>query len=80
MRLGEHNLNTVIDCEQLNSGPRCADPVLNMNVESVVRHPDFNVREEVSDDLALVRLADDVNFTRTYLFHYLKSMILLINL
>lgn len=56
IRLGEHNLGTNQDCENRQSGRVCAPVHQDFTAEQIIRHPSFNSRGTVSDDIALIRL------------------------
>lgn len=60
VRLGEYDLSTSQDClESL-----CSDPVVDVAIEEAVAHPDYNMRaRNQANDIALLRLANDVQFT-----------------
>uniref|UniRef100_A0A8D8DLZ4 Serine protease easter n=1 Tax=Culex pipiens TaxID=7175 RepID=A0A8D8DLZ4_CULPI len=63
VRLGEHSETTEIDCAFDAQGRRmCADRVLDVKVESIVRHPQFDV-PMYTNDLAVVRLATDIQYS-----------------
>ncbi|XP_066969924.1 phenoloxidase-activating factor 3-like [Macrobrachium rosenbergii] len=56
IRLGEHNLQTVPDC---NENRNCAPRHQSFKVASrsqIISHPNFDTRTPVSDDIALIRL------------------------
>lgn len=59
VRLGEHNLDTAIDC----TGDMCADPPLDVAPESVHMHHRYNKPRRHFHDIALIRLAETVSFT-----------------
>lgn len=50
IRLGEHNLDTVEDCEDY-----CSDPVQDYQVEMAVSHKEFDIHN-LKNDIALIRL------------------------
>ncbi|KAF2357154.1 Serine proteases trypsin domain [Trinorchestia longiramus] len=59
VRLGENHLLNDPDCV---SGV-CSPSPQDFGVEAVIRHPSFNSRGALNDDIALVRLDDTVTFT-----------------
>ncbi|ROT79438.1 clip domain serine proteinase [Penaeus vannamei] len=63
IRLGEHNLVTEEDCTTTGSTQRCAPPVQSFTPEQIIRHPDFDRRSSVSDDIALIRLDRAATFS-----------------
>lgn len=63
MRLGEFNLTEAVDCD---FNKVCAPPPLDMDVESITTHPDFDLRN-IKHDIALIRLGRSVHeYTGTY--------------
>lgn len=62
IRLGEHNLDTIKDCEEY-----CADPVQDYEIEEAISHKEFNLNEtqqRFKNDIALIRLKNKVhNYT-----------------
>nr|CAD7403819.1 unnamed protein product [Timema cristinae] len=60
VRLGELDTNTEQDCEEPYPGEKiCADPVLDINIEKVVKHKSFNI-PFLKNDIALLRLVSEV--------------------
>ncbi|XP_053683596.1 enteropeptidase-like [Sabethes cyaneus] len=59
VRLGEHTLNQYYDCN--DGGEDCAPPVQDYNVECITIHSGFN-SGVFTDDIALLRLTEDVHF------------------
>ncbi|KAJ6640940.1 Serine protease 7 [Pseudolycoriella hygida] len=60
VRLGEYDLSTTTDCILGD----CADPVMNVGVEEVIPHPGYNDKNpNRTNDIGLVRLAEDVTYT-----------------
>lgn len=58
--MGEHDLRTPIDCV----GKSCAPPPQVIEIETILRHPDWvNAQRQFFDDIALLRLARDAQFT-----------------
>ncbi|XP_058450590.1 serine protease easter-like [Malaya genurostris] len=63
VRLGEHTESTDIDCSFDAQGRRlCADYVLDVKIESIIAHPQFDV-PMYTNDLAIVRMAVDIQYT-----------------
>ncbi|XP_037791599.1 phenoloxidase-activating factor 3-like [Penaeus monodon] len=63
IRLGEHNLATDEDCTSTGRTQRCAPPIQTFTPAQVIRHPNFDRRSSVSDDIALVRLNREATFS-----------------
>ncbi|XP_045502391.1 CLIP domain-containing serine protease 2-like isoform X1 [Colias croceus] len=60
VRLGEWNLKSNEDCNKDD----CALPVVNVPVEEVIAHEKYNAHDgNQQHDIALIRLAHEVNFT-----------------
>ncbi|XP_063216366.1 phenoloxidase-activating factor 3-like [Bacillus rossius redtenbacheri] len=64
VRLGEHNLATEPDCDQMLH--YCADPVVDVPVETAIRHEMFN-SPYLKNDIALLRLQVPINMTTEYI-------------
>lgn len=62
VRLGEHNLTSEIDCDNRSGRRICAPRYQDFVPVEVTQHPSFNVRDTMSDDIALIRLDRDVDF------------------
>lgn len=61
VRVGEHDLTTDEDCIVLeNNVKECAPPPIDVNVESVIPHPNYKGQKQY--DIGLVRLAEDIQF------------------
>ncbi|KXJ82498.1 hypothetical protein RP20_CCG013179 [Aedes albopictus] len=61
VRLGEHNLDTEVDCD-LNED--CNEKALDVEVEKAIPHPDYDSKSwDRYNDVALVKLANDAPFT-----------------
>lgn len=58
VRLGEHTLDQNIDC---NDDDDCASTVREIDIECIIRHPDFKKRT-YANDIALVKLAKYVEY------------------
>ncbi|KAK8718536.1 hypothetical protein OTU49_014673, partial [Cherax quadricarinatus] len=58
IRLGEHNLATVKDCESnsVTSGQLCAEPVQDFAPAALYKNHNFNTRLFSSDDISLIKL------------------------
>ncbi|KAG4080172.1 hypothetical protein HA402_008243 [Bradysia odoriphaga] len=60
VRLGEYDISTTTDCIKSD----CADPVKNMGIEEIIAHPGYNERNRnKTNDIGLVRLAEDVSYS-----------------
>lgn len=59
IRLGEHNISTERDCQEID----CADPVVNIPIAEVIVHENY-IASAHHDDIALIRLARPVKFTK----------------
>ncbi|XP_075985841.1 uncharacterized protein LOC142982971 [Anticarsia gemmatalis] len=55
-RLGEYDLYSKVDCVQ----GVCADPVVKIEVEEIIVHPEYDGKEH---DIAILRLAKDAPYT-----------------
>ncbi|KAF2902747.1 hypothetical protein ILUMI_03437 [Ignelater luminosus] len=67
VRLGEHNVEKDEDCEGDNTigSQYCADPVVNVEVEERIVHTSFDSDDKNAyNDIALLRLKKEVNYTR----------------
>lgn len=65
VRLGEWDLTTEVDCEiSSNNRRECADRHVDVAIEEIVVHPNFNGRNSAHlHDIALIRLNRTVAFT-----------------
>uniref|UniRef100_A0A1A9VQB5 Peptidase S1 domain-containing protein n=1 Tax=Glossina austeni TaxID=7395 RepID=A0A1A9VQB5_GLOAU len=59
IRLGEHDLNQEIDCVY----NECSEKPRDLSYEDIIIYPDYDHRSH-QNDIALIRLADKVNFTQ----------------
>lgn len=57
--LGEHNTQTVTDCDK---DGYCTEPVQIIPVESIISHPQYNRRQYIND-IGLLRLQYEADFT-----------------
>lgn len=81
LRLGEYNLNTDLDCVNTTNvyGKKldeyCADPHLDVKVEKMIPHLQYRKphADILQNDIALIRLAEKVNFTSIFL-HFLLGI------
>lgn len=65
VRLGEYNTETKDDCIVNENVLECADPAIDVPVEETIVHEDYRPDSRNNHhDIALIRLAHDVNFTR----------------
>lgn len=62
VRLGEHQLDTDPDCENLYNFQECADPMVNVPVESIIVHPQYNPNDQ-TNNIAIIRLNKSVSYT-----------------
>ena len=62
VRVGEHNIDTPVDCETSNFGSNtvCAPPVQDRDIAEIIGHPKFSLSVR-NNDIALIRLASPVN-------------------
>ena len=66
VRLGEQKFNQTKDCFTNTKMNRteCADPTVDINVEKIIIHPRYsNTDSQMMNDIALIRLANRINFT-----------------
>lgn len=64
VRLGEYNYQTDIDCIQEESGFDCADKPIDIDVDSVIIHPNYSANTHISgNDIAIVKLKTAVEYT-----------------
>uniref|UniRef100_T1H1Z7 Peptidase S1 domain-containing protein n=1 Tax=Megaselia scalaris TaxID=36166 RepID=T1H1Z7_MEGSC len=66
IRLGEWDTLSDIDCVSLGHNQKvCADPCVDVGIEKATIHKDFgNGRNNLYNDIALIRLAEHVRYTR----------------
>lgn len=67
MRLGEYNTSSEIDCITYGkTGDKdCNEKPVHMRVEEEIPHPGYDGTSKLND-IALLRLAEEVNYTGTY--------------
>lgn len=67
VRLGEHDTESDVDCSVLFGKKVCADPVVDVDIEEIVPHPDYEPdtrkRTGLWNDVALLRLSRRVTMT-----------------
>uniref|UniRef100_A0A182FCD1 Uncharacterized protein n=1 Tax=Anopheles albimanus TaxID=7167 RepID=A0A182FCD1_ANOAL len=64
VRLGEHDKSKEVDCIDVSDGEKqCADPPIEVDVESTVVHSEYNKPIRLRHDIALIRLAQEVAFS-----------------
>lgn len=59
MKLGEHNLNTVIDCDR----GQCADPPQVLYPKSIIVPKEYD-DTKLKNDLAIIELSESAKITR----------------
>ncbi|KAH8253285.1 hypothetical protein KR032_004596 [Drosophila birchii] len=59
VRLGEHSLNSSLDCSVVYGQTICAPPAENFDVEKIILHEEFSVFQQIND-IALLQLSQDV--------------------
>ncbi|XP_031327655.1 CLIP domain-containing serine protease 14D-like [Photinus pyralis] len=64
VRCGEHNLNTLVDCEGEDvtayNTKMCAPPVQDIGIEEIIAHPGYNLKS-FTNDIGLIRLERPLN-------------------
>lgn len=64
IRLGEWNTETNPDCvHYYDNTTDCADPIIETTPEEIIPHPDFNRDGNNNNDIGLIRLACDIEFS-----------------
>uniref|UniRef100_A0A182RQF3 CLIP domain-containing serine protease n=1 Tax=Anopheles funestus TaxID=62324 RepID=A0A182RQF3_ANOFN len=64
VRLGEHDKRQHEDCHVYNDGEiECADPAIDVDIESTVVHKNYNRPIKFRHDIGLIRMAQEVEFT-----------------
>ncbi|KAF2898237.1 hypothetical protein ILUMI_07939, partial [Ignelater luminosus] len=61
VRLGEWRISTAEDCDE-GVSVNCADPVVEINIEKKIVHPEYR-RVEGKNDIALLRLEKNIQFS-----------------
>ncbi|XP_062715763.1 CLIP domain-containing serine protease B4-like [Aedes albopictus] len=60
VRLGEHDLNTALDCEF----EQCEEPPVTVGIEKIIVHDGYSPQSKAQhDDIALIRLDRDVEYS-----------------
>ncbi|GBP04038.1 CLIP domain-containing serine protease 2 [Eumeta japonica] len=73
VRLGEWNTSSTMDCIQGD----CNAPPLDVPIERIIPHEQYDARDEhQQNDIALLRLAREVQYTGTTLIHFIKPICL----
>lgn len=68
VRVGELNISSTIDCEETGVEEKiCADPHVDIPVEKVIPHENFNI-DTLKNDIALIRLKNSITFTGLFIF------------
>ncbi|KAG5671086.1 hypothetical protein PVAND_001300 [Polypedilum vanderplanki] len=63
VRLGEHNLMTLLDCgEGVTEEYICAPAAIDIDIEQQITHDDFNANRH--NDIALLKLSKDVQYSK----------------
>ncbi|KAG8236449.1 hypothetical protein J437_LFUL016745 [Ladona fulva] len=65
VRLGEHDLDSRIDCEedQIYGTKTCAPEPQDIPIAQAVAHPQYTGKSDLRNDIALIRLTRQINFT-----------------
>ncbi|XP_035785996.1 serine protease grass-like [Anopheles albimanus] len=64
VRLGEHDKTKEVDCIVYKDGEtECADPPIEVNIESTVVHSEYNRPIRFRHDIALIRMAQEVTYS-----------------
>lgn len=64
IRLGEHRISTIKDCNNANDPSTCSDfKFEDIRIDSIIVHEDYNSTAQ-GNDIALVRLSRDVEITK----------------
>ncbi|XP_077300247.1 CLIP domain-containing serine protease HP8-like isoform X2 [Arctopsyche grandis] len=66
VRVGEHDVNTKVDCEGPDDDRRCAT-AQDILIESVFFHPEYN-RIRIQNDIALIKLKTPIDFSKDNVF------------
>lgn len=67
MRVGEHNLSKITDCDFATNF--CSPPVQDIFAQDVMVHPDYKSKT-LENVIALIRLATPINFNHGILFYF----------
>ncbi|KAG5673158.1 hypothetical protein PVAND_003226 [Polypedilum vanderplanki] len=60
VRLGEHKISTIRDCDEFNS---CADPVQDIKIERIIKHTKYKAANKLND-IALLKLVSPADTTK----------------
>lgn len=64
VRLGELDLTTNVDCEEINSVYTCGYPPLDVKIERVIIHEQYSAQHQASpSDIGILKLSETVTFT-----------------
>ncbi|XP_035912354.1 serine protease easter-like [Anopheles stephensi] len=64
VRLGEHDKRQDVDCHVFSDGEEdCADPAIDVDIESMTVHKEYNRPIKFRHDIALLRMAREVEFS-----------------
>ncbi|XP_058796722.1 melanization protease 1-like [Phymastichus coffea] len=61
VRVGEHDMGTDVDCENMGSQTVCNGEHQDFGIEEVIFHPQY-ARTALHNDVALIRVNDDIDF------------------
>lgn len=62
--MGEWNTATNPDCARYpNNRIDCADPIVNISPEEIISHEEFNLDVNGNNDIGLIRLSQELEFT-----------------
>uniref|UniRef100_A0A1Y1N4B7 Peptidase S1 domain-containing protein n=1 Tax=Photinus pyralis TaxID=7054 RepID=A0A1Y1N4B7_PHOPY len=65
VRLGEHNIETPVDCDDDEIDEDCALPHMDIFIESATPHPNYTAESSSKyNDIALIKLNQAVNYTK----------------
>lgn len=62
VRLGEYNIQHDMDCVKFSELDECSNPVEDVGIEKIIKHPQYNRRLGLND-MALLRLNRNIPFT-----------------
>ena len=62
IRLGDHNITSLVDCQKVYGGVDCNNPFLRVEIENYIIHELYDQSESIHD-ISLIRLQKSVKFT-----------------